>query len=69
MSDIQRHRFHVWVDVPVKSGDGWSQYPDYSAEEIGRALRRALHHHLEFDAVVEHADSAIVDEDEKASAK
>ena len=60
--NVVRHRFNVWIDVPEKSGDGWSRYPDYSAEEIGRALRRALHGALEFDAVVEHADTVTVDE-------
>ena len=50
---VARHRFMVEVTVPAKSGDGWSQYPDYSAEEIGRALRRALHDRLEFDATTE----------------
>ncbi len=55
-----RHRFNVWVDVPAKSGDGWNQYPDYSAAEIGRMLRRSLHASLTFDFVVEHGDSAPV---------
>lgn len=57
-----RHRFNVWVDVPAKSGDGWSKYPDYSAEEVGRMLRRALHDRLEFDAVVEHGETSAVEE-------
>ena len=56
-----RHRFSVWVDVPAKSGDGWSKFPDYSAEEIGRAIRRALHANG-LDAVVEHADTEPVKE-------
>jgi hypothetical protein len=59
---LTRHRYNVWIDVPTKSGDGWNKYPDYSAEEIGRALRRALHAALEFEAVVEHADSEQVAE-------
>ncbi len=58
----QRHRFSVWVEVPAKSGDGWSQYPDYSPEEVGRMLRRALHHSLEFDAVVEHASTELLED-------
>lgn len=37
-----RHTYTVTLDVPARSGDGWSPYPDYSADEIGRALRRAL---------------------------
>jgi hypothetical protein len=57
MADMVRHRFNVWVEVPAKSGDGWNHYPDYSADEIGRALRRALHDRLEFDAVVEHGET------------
>lgn len=56
------HRFNVWVDVPAVSGDGWSPYPDYSSAEIGRALRRALHDRLEFDAVVEHIETTEVTE-------
>jgi hypothetical protein len=37
------HRFNVWVTVPAVSGDGWNQYPDYGAAEVGRWLRRVLH--------------------------
>ncbi len=58
-----RHRFTVWIDVPAVSGDGWSQYPDYSAEETGRRLRRALADYGGLDiaeAVVEHADTTEV---------
>jgi hypothetical protein len=58
------HRFSVWVEVPAQSGDGWSKYPDYSQEEIGRALRRALHDRLEFDAIVEHAETSYVKEEQ-----
>ena len=54
---LVRHRFQVWIDVPAVSGDGWSKYPDYSAAELGRAIRRALHAGLEYEAVVEHADT------------
>jgi len=57
-----RHRYSVWIDVPAVSGDGWNRYPDYSQEEVGRALRRALHDRLEFDAVVEHAETTEVPE-------
>ena len=37
------HRFNVWITVPAVSGDGWSKYPDYSAAEMGRLLRRIIH--------------------------
>jgi hypothetical protein len=40
------HRYTVWLDVPAVSGDGWSRYPDYSADEIGRLLRRAIHSNM-----------------------
>ena len=53
-----RHRYNVWVDVPAQSVDGWSKYPDYSADEIGRMVRRALHDYSALTVVVEHADSA-----------
>ncbi len=58
------HRFIVSVDVPAKSGDGWNQYPDYSSEEVGRMLRRALHDRLELElgAMVEYLDSRKVDQ-------
>ena len=49
------HRYTVWVDVPAVSGDGWSKYPDYSAEEIARLLRRAIHANTEHTHCVEHA--------------
>jgi hypothetical protein len=61
---VIRHRFNIWVDVPAVYGDGWSKYPDYSAGEVGRMLRRALHDRFELKAVVEHADSVTVDEQE-----
>lgn len=51
------HRYNVWVTVPAKSGDGWSKYPDFSQEEIGRAIRRALHAGLEVEATVEFAET------------
>jgi hypothetical protein len=51
------HRFNVWIDVPAVSGDGWSKYPDYSGEEIARAIRRALHDGLEYKADVEFSDT------------
>jgi hypothetical protein len=59
MSDTITHRYLVSVIVPAQSGDGWSKYPDYSAEEIGRALRRALHESFDkqYDTVVELADA------------
>lgn len=56
------HRFNVWVEVPAVSGDGWNKYPDYSAAEVGRLLRRALHDRLEFDAIVEHGETEDVPE-------
>ncbi len=59
---MNRHLFHVWVDVPEKSGDGWNRYPDYSAEEMARAVRRALHDQLEFPATVEHSSTEKVEE-------
>ena len=58
-----RHRFNVWVDLPAISGDGWNRYPDYSAEETGRAIRRALHA-SGFDeptCIVEHGETTPVD--------
>jgi hypothetical protein len=56
-----RHRFNVWIDVPAVSGDGWNKYPDYSAEEIGRAIRRALYMDIDLaKAVVEHGETAPV---------
>ncbi len=60
MSKTVRHRFTVLVEVPAVSGDGWSKYPDYSADEVGRAIRRALHYSCEYIAVVEHADTVPV---------
>jgi hypothetical protein len=57
-----RHRYSVWIDVPAVSGDGWNRYPDYSQEEVGMMLRRALHDRLEFDAIVEHAETTEVPE-------
>ena len=52
------HRFNVWITVPAVSGDGWSKYPDYSAAEIGRMLRRAVANAGFDDYVeVEHADT------------
>lgn len=42
-----RHTYTVTIDVPARSGDGWNRYPDYSADEIGRLLRRAIHAHTE----------------------
>mgnify|MGYP001611460082 CR=1 FL=1 len=57
-----RHRFTVWVDVPAISGDEWSQYPDYTAEEVGRRLRASVRE-LSFDRWgVEHRDTAAVSE-------
>lgn len=56
-----RHRFTVWIDVPAVSGDGWSQYPDYSAEEVARQMRRLFHDNGWDDSVaVEHADTTEV---------
>ncbi len=54
-----RQRFTVWVDLPAVSGDGWSKYPDYSAEETARVIRRALHD-AGVHADVEHADTTEV---------
>ena len=43
------HRFNVWITVPAVSGDGWSKYPDYSADEMGRMIRRAIYHESGID--------------------
>jgi len=43
MDDKVRHTYTVTVDVPARSGDGWHKYPDYSADEIGRLMRRTFH--------------------------
>ena len=51
------HRYTFWIDVPAISGDGWNSHPDYSAAEIGRALRRAIHANIEHTHCVEHADT------------
>ena len=45
--DLVKHIYLLEIIVPAVSGDGWSKYPDYSAEEIGRATRRALHNSIE----------------------
>ncbi len=45
--DLVKHIYTLEVIVPAVSGDGWSKYPDYSAEEIGCATRRALHNAIE----------------------
>lgn len=42
MVKMVRHTYTVTLDVPARSGDGWSKYPDHSADEYGRMLRRAL---------------------------
>ena len=56
-----RHRFTVWIDVPAVSGDGWSKYPDYSAAEVARQIRRLFHDNGWDDSVaVEHADTTEV---------
>lgn len=57
-----RHRFNVWVDVPAVSGDGWAKYPDYSAEDIGRQMRRVFHDNGWEDrlVVVEHGETVEV---------
>jgi len=54
MSKRVRHTYTVTVDVPAVSGDGWGKYPDYSAEEIGRLLRRAIHANTEHAHTVTH---------------
>ncbi len=54
------HRFNVWITAPAVSGDGWSQYPDYSAAETGRLLRRILDAAIDthnYGVVVEHGDT------------
>jgi hypothetical protein len=56
-----RHRFNVWVDVPSKSGDGWSKYPDYSSDEVGRQIRRSFHVNG-IDAVVELGETTEMDD-------
>ncbi len=58
-SAMVRHRFNVWIDVPAVSGDGWSKYPDYSAKETGRRLRRALHA-AGVEATVEHGETEVM---------
>ena len=62
MKIVMRHRYSVWIDVSAESGDGWSRYPDYSQAEVTRMLCRALHKSLEFDAVVEHAETVEIEE-------
>ena len=62
-----RQRFTVWVDLPAVSGDGWSTYPDYSAEETARRLRRILHS-AGMHADLEHADTTPVVEPAEAEA-
>jgi len=61
-STAVRHHFTVTVTVPAKSGDGWSRFPDYSADEVGRMLRRALYDRLEFDDTVEWQKTEEVEE-------
>jgi hypothetical protein len=52
------HRFNVWITVPAVSGDGWGKYPDYSADELGRWIRRCLNtHSRDVSIEVEHADT------------
>ncbi len=46
-TDLVKHVYTVEIIVPAVSGDGWSKYPDYSAEETARAIRRALQHAVE----------------------
>ena len=56
-----RHRYTVDVLVPAVSGDGWSKYPDYSADEVGRLLRRMLES-VEYRMNVAHVDTTEVPE-------
>jgi len=42
VAKMVKHVYRVSVEVPAVSGDGWNKYPDYSQEEIGRLIRRAL---------------------------
>lgn len=56
---LVHHHYTITVDVPAKSGDGWSPYPDYSADNVGLIIRRALHQYMEFNTVVKHTETTV----------
>jgi len=59
---VVRHRFTVWVGAPATSGDGWSPYPDYSADDVTRMLRRVLFDRMALDTRVEYVSTEAVPE-------
>lgn len=60
------HHYAVSVLVPAVSGDGWNRYPDYSADETARALRRATQYAVENGLVtVEHVKTVNAPDEDK----